>query len=122
MANKLLIVMVNANPASGPELAAPLSQATAAASMEYDVEVVLDGMAGRLALKDVAAAVRVREAGERNVYDMIREAHAAGAVFKVTAAVVDCWGEDFIPEINGVVGGAYIVSEAMDDETVTFTY
>lgn len=122
MANKLLIVMVNADPASGPELAAPLAQATAAAAMEYDVEVVLDGAAGRLALKDVAAAVRVREGGERSIYDMIREARAAGAVFKVTAAAVDWWGEDFVPEIAGVVGGAYIVSEAMDDETVTFTY
>ncbi len=28
----------------------------------------------------------------------------------------------FIPEIEETVGGAYIISQAMDDDTVTFTY
>ena len=37
MADKLLIVMMNTNPANAIEVTAPLAQATVAASMEYEV-------------------------------------------------------------------------------------
>ena len=49
MAKKLMIVMVNTDPANPPELGAPFFQASVAAAMEYDVEVVLTGRAGQLA-------------------------------------------------------------------------
>ncbi|MBD3610598.1 MAG: peroxiredoxin, partial [Gammaproteobacteria bacterium] len=32
------------------------------------------------------------------------------------------WGDDLLDDISETVGGAYIISEAMDDNTVTFTY
>ena len=122
MADKLLVVIVNTDPESGPELAEPLTQATAAASMEYDVEVILGGRAGRLAQRGFAEGVPLREGGPRTVRDLLREGHAAGVVFKVAAAVAEGLGDDLIGEINERVGSAYIVSEAMDDNTVTFTY
>ena len=43
MAEKLLIVMVNTDPTNASELGAPFFQATVAAAMEYEVEVVLTG-------------------------------------------------------------------------------
>lgn len=122
MASKLFIIMVNTDPTNGPELGAPVMQATVAATMEYDVEVVLSGISGRLALRGVAEQLRSHQSAEKTVYDLIREAYTAGVVFKVSSTTVDMWGNDLIPEISETVGGAYIISEAMDDDTVALSY
>ena len=95
---------------------------TVAAAMEYDVEVILTGISGELAKKGVAENLYVKEGSSKSVYDIMKDAHTAGAKFKVCAPTLELWGEDLIPEISETVGGAYIISEAMDDDTVTFTY
>lgn len=122
MADKLLIVMVNTDPANASELAAPFVQAMVAASMEYDVELVLTGRAGELARRGFAAQLSAPQNNGRSVYDYIREAHAAGVRFKVCNPTVELWGDDLIPEIGETVGAAYVISEAMAEGTVTFTY
>jgi predicted peroxiredoxin len=122
MAEKLMIIMVNTDPASGPELGAPFFQATVAASMEYEVEIVLTGRSGELAVKGVAEKLKVQEGSSRTVYDFIKDAHEAGVKFKVCTPTLDLWGQDLIPEVEETVGGAYVISRAMDDNTVTFTY
>ncbi len=122
MPNKLLIVMVNTNPANGAELGAPFFQATVAAAMEYEVEVILTALAGELAIKGVAEKLHVQEGSPKSVYDFIKEAHEAGVHFKVCTPTLELWGKDLIPEIEETVGGAYVISEAMDEDTVTFTY
>ncbi len=122
MADKLLIIMVNTDPKNPSELGAPFFQATVAAAMEFDVEVVLTGRAGELAKKGVAEKLFVQEGSPKSVYEFIKDAHEAGAVFKVCTPTLDLWGDDLIPEIDETVGGAYVISEAMDDDTVTFTY
>ena len=123
MADKLLIIMVNSDPRNPSELGSPLFQAAVAAAMEYEVEVVLTGRSGELAVKGVAEGIEVQNnGGTKTVYDVIKEAHEAGVKFKVCAPALKEWGEEMIPEIEETVGGAYIVSEAMDDGTVTLTY
>ncbi|ADC71753.1 MULTISPECIES: DsrE family protein [unclassified Thioalkalivibrio] len=122
MADKLLIVMVNTDPSNPSELGAPFFQATVAAAMEYDVEVVMTGRAGELAKKGVAENLFVQEGSSKSVYDFMKDAHEAGVVMKVCTPTLDLWGNDLIPEIEETVGGAYVISEAMDDDTVTFTY
>jgi uncharacterized protein len=122
MADKLLIVMVNTDPENSEELGAPFFQATVAAAMEYDVEVVLTGLSGKLAIKGVAEKLFVKPGSDKSVYDVMREAHDAGVRFKVCTPTLELWGNDLIPEIAETVGGAYVISEAMDDGTVTFTY
>ena len=122
MADKLLIVMVNTDPKNPSELGAPFFQATVAAAMEFDVEVVLTARAGELAKKGVAENLFVQEGSPKSVYDFIKDAHEAGVKFKVCTPTLDLWGDDLIPEIDETVGGAYVISEAMDDDTVTFTY
>ena len=106
MADKLMIVMVNTDPTDPAELGAPFFQATVAAAMEYDVEVVLTGRAGELAVKGGAEKLHVKE----------------GVKFKVCTPTLELWGEDLIPEIEETVGGAYVIAQAMDDDVVTFTY
>ncbi len=122
MADKLIIVMMNSDPANPSELGAPFFQAAVAAAMEYEVEVLLTGRAGELARKGVAAKLSVHEGTRRTVYDYIKEAHEAGVKIKVCTPSLEIWGDDLIPEIEETVGGAYLISEAMDDSTVTFTY
>lgn len=122
MADKLMIVMVNTDPRNGSELGAPFFQASVAAAMEYEVEVVLTGRAGQLAIKGVAEQLHVKEGSKKTVYDFIKDAHEAGVKFKVCTPTLDLWGQDLIPEIEETVGGAYVISQAMDDDVVTFTY
>jgi len=122
MADKLIIVMVNTDPKNPSELGAPFFQATVAASMEYDVEVILTGRAGELAKKGVAENITLHVAGSKTVYDYMKEAYEAGVKFKVCTPTLDLWGDDLIPEVTETIGSAYIISEAMSDNTVTFTY
>jgi len=122
MADKLMIVMVNTDPRNGAELGAPFFQATVAAAMEYEVEVILTGRAGELAVKGVAEKLHVKEGSPKSVYDFMKDAHEAGVKFKVCTPTLELWGEDLIPEIEETVGGAYVISQAMDDDVVTFTY
>jgi predicted peroxiredoxin len=122
MADKLLIVMVNTDPKNPEELGAPFFQATVAAAMEHEVEVVLTGRAGQLAVRGFAEKLHVKEGSPKTVYDFIKDAHEAGVKFKVCTPTLELWGNDLIPEIEETVGGAYVISLAMDDNVVTFTY
>lgn len=122
MADKLLIVMVNTDPRNAAELGAPFFQAAMAAAMDYDVEVVLTGRAGELAKRGVAERLFVKEGQPKSVYEVMKDAHEAGARFKVCTPTLEMWGNDLIPEIDEVVGGAYVIQQAMDDRVVTFTY
>jgi predicted peroxiredoxin len=122
MASKLMIVMANTDPGRAAELGAPFFQATVAAAMDYHVELVFTGSAGQLAKKGVAEKLFVKEGARKSVYDFIRDAHEAGVHFKVCTPTLELWGDDLIPEVTEIVGGAYIIEQAMDDEVVTFTY
>lgn len=122
MADRLMIVMVNTDPSNGSELGAPFFQATVAAAMEYEVEVILTARSGELAKKGVAEKLYIREGSPKSVYDFIKDAHEAGVHFKVCTPTLDLWGEDLIPEIEDTVGGAYVIQQAMDDNVVTLTY
>jgi predicted peroxiredoxin len=122
MADKLMIIMVNTDPRNPAELGAPFFQATVAAAMEYDVEVILTAGAGELAKRGVAERIQIKEGSGKSVYDFIRDAHEAGVRFKVCTPTLELWGEDLIPEIEETVGGAYVIQRAMEDDVVTFTY
>ncbi|MBI5040732.1 MAG: peroxiredoxin [Gammaproteobacteria bacterium] len=122
MADKLLIIIVNADPTNGAELVPPFFQATVAAAMEYEVEIILSGRAGELAKRGVAEKLFVQEGGNKRDYDFIKDAHEAGVVIKLCTPAHEILVDDLIPEIAETVGGAYTISEAMNDDTVTFTY
>ncbi len=122
MADKLLIIMSNSDPSNPSELGAPFFQASVAAAMEYDVEIILTGRSGELAIRGVAEKLQIHPGSSKSVYEVMKEAAEAGAVFKVCTTTVELWGEELIPEIRETVGSAYLISEAMADSTVTFTY
>ncbi len=126
LAKKLLIMLVNTDPRNGEELGAPFFQASVAAAMDYEVEVVCTATAGRLMKKGVAEKLVVKEGSPKTVYDFIKEAHEAGVKFLCCSPNLDLFDmtkEDLIPECSGIVGGAYVIEEVMEgDNTKVLSY
>ena len=125
MSEKLLIIMANSDPRNGEELGAPIFQATVAAAMEYEVEVICTATAGRLMKKGEAEKLVVKEGSPKSVYDFIKDAHDAGVTFKCCSPNLDLFDmteEDLIPESNGIVGGAYLMEEGMESGCKVLTY
>lgn len=126
MAEKLVIIMVNTDPRNGEELGAPFFQATVAAAMDYQVEVICTATAGQLMKKGVAEKLVVKEGSPKNVYDFIKDAHEAGVKFYCCSPNLDLFDmekEDLIPECEGIVGGAHVIEEVMEnDDAKVLTY
>jgi predicted peroxiredoxin len=126
VARKLVIIMVNTDPRNGEELGAPFFQASVAAAMEYEVEVVCTATAGRLMKRGVAENLVVKRGSPKTVYDFIKDAHEAGVKFFCCSPNLDLFDmteADLIPECAGIVGGAYVIEEIMEnDETRVLTY
>jgi predicted peroxiredoxin len=125
MAKKLVIVMANTDPRNGEELGAPIFQASVAAAMEYEVDVICTATAGRLMRKGVADKLYVKPGSPKSVYDFIKDAHEAGAKFYCCSPNLDLFDmtqEDLIPECAGVVGGAYLIEAIMEDDCKVMTY
>ena len=125
MASKLIIVMANTDPSNHEELGAPIFQATVAAAMEYEVEVICTATAGKLLKKGVAEKLVVKEGSPKTVYDFIKDAHEAGAKFFCCSPNLDLFDmteEDLIPECEGIVGGAHLIEEVMEEDTKVMTY
>ena len=126
MASKLVIVMANTDPRNGEELGAPIFQATVAAAMEYEVEVICTATAGSLMKKGVAEKLFVKKGSPKSVYDFIKDAHEAGAKFfccSPNLELFDMTQDDLIPECSGIIGGAHLIEQVMeDDEVRVMTY
>ncbi len=126
MAEKLVIMMVNTDPANGEEMGAPIFQATVAAAMEYEVEVICTATSGKLLKKGVAENLYVKPGSGKSVYDFIKDAHDIGVKFFCCSPNLDLFDmteDDLIPECEGIVGGAYVIERLMeDDDTKMLTY
>jgi len=122
---KLIIVMANSDPRNGEEIGAPIFQATVAAAMDFEVEVICTATAGRLMKKGVAERLWVKEGSPKSVYDFIKDAHEAGVKFFCCSPNLDLFDmtkEDLIPECNGIIGGAYLIERVMEDDSEVLTY
>ena len=125
MADKLIIVMANTDPRNGEELGAPLFQASVAAAMDYEVEVICTATAGRLMKQGVADKLTVKEGSPKTVYDFIKDAHEAGVKFLCCSPNLDLFDmkeADLIPECSGIVGGAHLIEAVMEDDCKVLTY
>jgi uncharacterized protein len=125
MAKKLLIVMANTDPRNGEELGAPIFQASVAAAMDYEVEVICTATSGRLMKKGVAENLVVKAGSPKTVYDFIKDAHGAGVKFYCCSPNLDLFEmtkDDLIPECAGIVGGAHMIEEIMETDTKVLTY
>ncbi len=122
MAEKLLLILLNTDLADPASVGTPFFQATVAASMEYEVEMVFTGAAGKLVKRGVAESILLPGSTGQTVYDLIREAHEAGVKLKVCAPAKELWGDDVIAEVEETVGGGYLIAAVMAEGTATLTY
>ncbi len=125
MTKKLIIVMANTDLRNGEELGAPIFQASVAAALDYEVEVVCTATSGRLMKKGEAEKLTVKEGSPKSVYDFIKDAHEAGVKFYCCSPNLDLFDmteKDLIPECEGIVGGAYLVEEIMEEDCKVLTY
>lgn len=121
MFRKLIIIMANSDPRNGEELGAPIFQASVAAAMEYDVDVVCTATAGRLMKKGVAERLKLKPGSPRTLYDFIKDAREAGVKFYCCSPNVDPYDtkfEELIPECGGIIGSAHLIEEIMEREDV----
>ena len=125
MADKLVVVMANTDTRNGEELGAPIFQASVAAAMEYEVEVICTATSGRLMKKGIAEALHVKKGSPKSVYDFIKDAHEAGVVFYCCSPNLDLFDmteQDLIPECTGIVGGAYLIEAVMEEDCKVLSY
>lgn len=125
MTQKLIIILANTDPRNCEELGAPIFQATVAAAMSYNVEVVCTGTAAKLLKNGVAAGIHLKSGDARSIYDFIKEAHAAGVKFFCGSPDLDLFDmhkDDLIPECSGVIGAAHFIEEIMSGENRVLTY
>ena len=111
--------MATTDPRHGEELGAPIFQASVAAALDYEVDVICTATAGRLMKKGVAEKLYVKEGSPKSVYDFIKDAHEAGVKFYCCSPNLDLFDmkpEDLIPECSGVIGGAHLIEEVMENE------
>lgn len=119
---KLLIIMSNADFLKPEACYPPLFQATVAAALSYDVEVVFTGISGVLAIAGQAENIEINLESHRTIHDVIKEAHGAGVTFKACNTSLKMAGEELIAEVEERVGAAYVINEAMDENTLTLSY
>ena len=125
MADKLVVVMANTDPRNGEELGAPIFQASVAAAMDYEVEVICTATSGRLMKKGVAETLFVKEGSAKSVYEFIKDAHEAGVKFYCCSPNLDLFDmteADLIPECDGIVGGAHLIEAVMEDDCKVLSY
>ena len=125
MAKKLIIIMANTDPRNGEELGAPIFQASVAAAMSYDVEVICTATASKLMKKGVAEKLFPKAGDARSVYEFIKDAHAAGVKFYCCSPGLDLCNmqkEDLIAECTGIVGAAHFIDEIMNGDAKVLTY
>lgn len=122
---RLLIVLMNTDPRNPEELGAPFYYAAVAAAMDYQVDVLCTAAAGKLMLRGVAEAIRIKAGDPKTVYDWIREAHDQGACFwacPANLALFDRSERDLIPECNGLLGAASVIQDVMGEHCRVLTF
>lgn len=125
MANKIVIMLLNVNPDIPATLGAPFFQATVAACMDLEVEVYFASRTAQLLRRGVADQIFPGSQKQKSVYSFMQDAHEAGARFFLCGGAMDenrITKENAIPELDGVVGGAAFIGEAVEDGVVTLTY
>ncbi|MBA2124868.1 peroxiredoxin [Hyphomicrobium methylovorum] len=126
MARKLIIILANVDPTDGEALSAPIFQATVAAAMSHQVEVVCTGRSAKILCKGSSVEIELKPGGgKRSIHDFIREARAAGAKFYCLAPDLDICNmhkDDLISECCGVLGAAHLIEEIMSNDSKVLTY
>ncbi len=122
MSEKLLVVVTNSDPRNPCEIIEPIYNATVAASMDYQAELIFSGRAGEILVIGVAEEVPTLKDEDKTIYTLLQNAHEAGVKIKASKHLTLRWGEELIPEVDDIVSAGYLISEVMDNATETLSY
>ncbi|MHA1303686.1 MAG: DsrE family protein [Candidatus Heimdallarchaeaceae archaeon] len=120
---KKMVFFVTRGEESKETLEPPLHLATLAAMLDTEVVMIYTARAGLLLKKGVAENIIPQE-GRKPLIETIREAKEAGVKIYVCSPVLE-WNnlkkEDFITEVDDIVGGMTAVNEALEaTSTISF--
>lgn len=125
MTRKLIIILANTDTANGEALSAPIFQASVAAAMAHQVEVICTGPSARILRKGASAEFELKPGAKHSIHDVIRQAHASGVKFYCLAPDLDLCNmqrDNLIPECCGVLGAAHLIEEIMASDSKVLTY
>ncbi len=118
-AEKVLIV-VNSDKTRAPVVKSALDIAVVATMYDAEVEMIFGVGTKDLLLKGVPETVKPTEDGAP-IKEVIEMAKENGVKIYVCSPLLDTYGykrEDFIEEVDDVVGGSYLVSKAFEADVV----
>ncbi len=123
MTEQKVIFLVTHGQDQKDRLESPLHLASLAAMLDADVKMIYTMSAGLLLKKGVPD--KLLPLGKETTYlDTLREAKEAGVKIYVCSPVLDMYNlkrEDFIDELDDIVGGMFAVTESLDAD-VTYTF
>lgn len=122
MARRMLFIVSRAGPAETGGLGPALAQATVAAAMDVDVQLVFAGAAAGLLDADVAGSVRLPDGSGRSVQEGLEQARELGVKLLLCSPALAEFGPGLERCVDEVVGAAWLVSESLREDTVVLTY
>lgn len=122
---KIVIMLLNINPDIPSNLGTPFFQATAAAAMDFEVEIFFAARSTHLLKKGYAENLYPSRAKIKSVYEFMQDAHEAGARFYACGGAIGEYelnDETAIPELDEVRGGGSFIATITEDDVVVLTY
>ncbi len=117
-----ILIMVTFGENYPDRLEPPLHLASLGAALDTEV-IMVYSMSGGLLLKK-GNAERIVPMGKNTYLESVREVKEYGVKIYVCSPTLERYGltrEDFIDEVDDIVGGMYFVTQALDAD-VTFTF
>lgn len=116
---KVLIIM-STGPENAARCATPFFLATVAAASEKQVKMIFNILGGSLMRKGVAENLAAKEGG-KPIIEFIRQAKDIDVEMYLCSPsleLCDFTEDEIIEECDGVVGGAYLIQEAIEADLV----
>ena len=123
LAQQKVIFVVTHGQEFKDRLESPLHLATMAAMVDAEVIMIYTMAAGLLLKKGVPENLKV-EGKENSYLETLREAKDLGVKIYVCSPVLEMYNlkrEDFIDELDDIVGGMFLVTESLEAD-VTYTF
>ena len=123
MSDKLALLAWSISPATPALCAAPFVYASVAAALDCEVEIHFAGLAVKLLVAGVAAAVVT--GADKNLYEFMQEAARQGVRFLACSMAANEHiepGQTLIPEFSGHVGAAAFVGRTLAPDWKTLVF
>ncbi len=121
MARRMLFILANAGEAGTGALASALAQATVAAAMDVAVDVAFTGDAAGV-LRNQQSQALLPDGSGRTVAAALAQARELGVRLLLCSPALARFGPELEPQVDEVVGAAWLVTESLREDTVVLTF